>query len=352
MEIRTLEKIINFHSSRKAALCTQVEWCGSVPRKDVPMMLVDGRGEIIGTIGGGALEHSVIDLAQNIIKTGKPVLKYFDLTNQDVTKSGSICGGSTTILIEPYSKRTQNMIRSIILDKAINYNILITKISSQNDVKIERIKITKDYHLAFSKKIVNAIGDVIEQKKSKSINYNNKLFLIQNIGNFPILHIFGAGHVGKAVADLAHFIELDTKIYDERKDLANSTRFPFALQINNNKISGIIKNANIAQTDYILVATRGHQNDFEIMRWLLNLKIDYLSLMSSKKKWQLLSQALINDGFTQKQINTVHSPVGLDIGSETVPEIAVSIIAEIVNQNRNGAKSKIALSKKYSIGAS
>ncbi|MCK4904590.1 MAG: XdhC family protein, partial [Candidatus Marinimicrobia bacterium] len=121
---------------------------------------------------------------------------------------------------------------------------------------------------------------------------------------------------------------------------------------NNNKISGIIKNANIAQTDYILVATRGHQNDFEIMRWLLNLKIDYLSLMSSKKKWQLLSQALINDGFTQKQINTVHSPVGLDIGSETVPEIAVSIIAEIVNQNRNGAKSKIALSKKYSIGAS
>ena len=352
MEIRTLEKIINFHSSRKAALCTQVEWRGSVPRKDFPMMLVDERGEIIGTVGGGALEHSVIDLAQNIIKTGKSVLKYFDLTNQDVTKSGSICGGSTTILIEPYSKRTQNIIRSIISDKAINYNILITKISSQNDVKIERIKITKDYHLVFPKKVVSAIGDVIEQKKSKSINYNKELFLIQNIGNFPILHIFGAGHIGKAVADLAHFIELDTKIYDERKDLANSTRFPFALQINNNKISGIIKNANIVQTDYILVATRGHQNDFEIMRWLLNLKIDYLSLMSSKKKWQLLSQALINDGFTQKQINTVHSPVGLDIGSETVPEIAVSIIAEIVNYYRNGAKSKIALSKKYSSGVS
>ena len=346
MEIRTLEKIINFHSSRKAALCTQVEWRGSVPRKDFPMMLVDGRGEIIGTIGGGALEHSVIDLAQNIIKTGKPVLKYFDLTNQDVTKSGSICGGSTTILIEPYSKRTQNMIRSIILDKAINYNILITKISSQNDVKIERTKITKDYHLAFSKKIVSAIGDVIEQKKSKSINYNNELFLIQNIGNFPILHIFGAGHVGKAVADLAHFIELDTKIYDERKDLANSTRFPFALQINNNnKISGIIKNANIAQNDYALVATRGHQHDFEIMRWLLNIKIDYLSLVSSKKKWQLLSEALVNDGFAKKQINAVHSPVGLDIGSETVPEIAVSIIAEIINHYRNSVKSTISLSK-------
>ena len=206
--------------------------------------------------------------------------------------------------------------------------------------------------MAFSKKIVGAIDEVIEQKKSKSIKCNDELFLIQNIGNRPILHIFGAGHVGKAVADLAHFIELSTKIYDERQDLANMERFPFVLQINNNEISEIIKDTNIAQTDYVLVATRGHQNDFELMRWLLNTKIDYLSLMSSKKKWQLLSVALINDGFTQKQLNKVHSPVGLDIGSETVPEIAVSIIAEIVNHCRSGAKSEIALSKKYSIMAS
>jgi xanthine dehydrogenase accessory factor len=347
MEIRTLEKIINFDISRKAALCTQVEWRGSVPRKDYPMMLVDENGKIIGTIGGGALEHSVMNLAQNIIKTGNPVLKKFDMTNQDVTKSDSICGGSTTILIEPYSKIIRNLLKTIITDKTINNNILITKISSQNDVKIERTKITKDYNLVFPKKIVSAIDEVIEQKKSKSINYNNELFLMQNIGNRPILHIFGAGHVGKAVADLAHFIELDTKIYDERKDVANSERFPFAMQINNNDISGIITNTNIAQSDYVLVATRGHQNDFELMRWLLNIEIDYLSLMSSNKKWQLLSKTLINDGFTQKQLNKVHSPVGLDIGSETVPEIAVSIVAEIVNHYRNNLKSQISLSNNY-----
>ncbi len=345
MEIRTLEKIINFDISRKAALCTQVEWRGSVPRKDYPMMLVDEQGEIIGTIGGGALEQSVIKLAQNMIKTAKPLLEKFDLTNQDLTKSGSICGGNTTILIEPYFKRTQNILRSIISDKVINYNILITKISARNDVLIERIKITKDYHLTFPKKIVSAIDEVIEQKNSKSINYNNELFLIQNIGNRPILHIFGAGHIGKAVAEMANFIELNIKIYDERQDLANSVRFPFALQIENNEISEIIKNTNIAQTDYVLVATRGHQRDFELLRWLLNIKLDYLSLISSNKKWQLLSQALVNDGFTQDQLSKVHSPVGLDIGSETVPEIAVSIIAEIVNHYRSGVKSEIALSK-------
>ncbi|MCJ7801893.1 MAG: XdhC/CoxI family protein [Candidatus Marinimicrobia bacterium] len=344
MEIRTLEKIANFDSGRKAVLCTQVEWSGSVPRKDYPMMLVEENGEIIGTIGGGASEHSVINLAKNIINTGKPILKQFDMTNQDVTKSGSVCGGNTTILIEPYSIEIRNILRSIVADKTHSNNILITKISSQNDLIIERTKITKDYDSVFPKKIVYEIDVVREKNKSKSINYNDELFLIQNIGDRPILHIFGAGHVGKAVADLAHFIELDTKIYDERKDMANKERFQFTSQIINNDISRIIKGANIAQSDYVLVATRGHQHDFELMRWLLNVKIDYLSLMSSKKKWQLLSQALINDGFKLDQIHKVHSPVGLDIGSETVPEIAISIIAEIVNHYRCGTKSASSLS--------
>ncbi|MEE8341047.1 MAG: XdhC family protein, partial [Candidatus Neomarinimicrobiota bacterium] len=139
MEFRTLEKIINYDITRKAALCTQVEWRGSVPRKDYPMMLVDETGEIIGTVGGGALEHSVINSALDSIKTGVPVLKKFDLTNQDLTKSGSVCGGNTTILAEPYIKNTQNILKSVISEKVKKYNILITKISQQNDLLIERI---------------------------------------------------------------------------------------------------------------------------------------------------------------------------------------------------------------------
>jgi xanthine dehydrogenase accessory factor len=316
-----------------------------VPRKDYPMMLVDMQSDIIGTIGGGALEYSAIEMAQDIIKTGKPILKTFDMTNEDVTKSDSVCGGSTTIIIEPYTKEIQDVLKSILSNKTNNNNLIITKISSQNDVIIERTKITKDYQLSFPKKIVSAIDEVIEQKYSKSINHNNEIFLIQNIGNRPVLHIFGAGHVGKAVAYLAHFVELDTKIYDDRQDLANVERFPFALQINNDEVSELVNKTNIAQSDYVLVATRGHQNDFKLMQWLLNIKIDYLSLMSSKKKWQLLSEALIKDGFTQKQLNKVHSPVGLDIGSETVPEIAISIIGEVVNHYRNNAKSAISLSE-------
>jgi len=347
MENRTLQKIINFDISRKAALCTQVEWSGSVPRKDFPMMLVDEQGEIIGTVGGGALEHSVIETSKSIIKTDKPVIKHFDLTNQDVALAGSVCGGNTTILIEPFTNDIRKIFKSILNNKVLNNNILITSIFSNENIQISRKRITKDYQLAFPKIVVKNIEDVIKQKNSKSIKIKDEYYLIQYIGNKPTLHIFGAGHVGQAVADLANFIELNTIIYDDRKELATIERFPYAMELINSEVSETIKNSKINSYDYVLVATRGHQHDFELMQWLLTLKIDYLSLMSSKRKWQLLSEALIKQGFTQEKIQSVYSPVGLDIGSETVPEIAASIIAEIVNHYRNTKQLSISLSKNY-----
>ncbi len=252
MEFRTLQKIIDLDSSKNAVLCTQIEWRGSVPRKDYPVMLVDSHRKIIGTIGGGALEHSVIELAQKVIETGKSIVKEFELSNQDVTQSGSICGGSTKVLIEPFTNQIRSILKTIIDDKIRNNNILVTSISWEDELKINRKRITKDFHLTFPNPVVKVIEDVIGQKKSKSITHKDAIYLIQNFGYQPTLHIFGAGHVGQAVAEMAHFIELNTQIYDERKDLATSERFPFALQINNSEISDLINELDIAPNDYVL----------------------------------------------------------------------------------------------------
>jgi len=335
MELKTLKKIMEFNCSKSAALCTQIDWSGSVPRKDYPVMLVDEENNIIGTIGGGALENTVINIAQKVIKSGKPLIEYHDLTNQDVDQSGSICGGTTTILIEPFTPEVHNIYQPIIDSKTIYSNILVLKICKEPKLQIHRHRITKDYHLAFPRIVVRAIDTAIKQKFTKSVNYSNEIWLTQYIGKRTRLHIFGAGHVAKAIAELAEFIEFDTFIYDERKDLANPERFPFAKEIFTNDIAKIIRNTNIAREDYVIVATRGHQYDYRLMQWLLPIELNYLGLMSSKKKWQLLSDALINDGFSQQLIDTVHSPIGLDIGSETVPEIAISIIAEIINHYQN-----------------
>ena len=340
MEKIILQKIIDYDNSRKAALCTQIDWKGSVPRKDFPMMLVDEAGEIIGTIGGGALEHEAIEIAKDVITVRKPIVQQFNLTNQDVSKTGSICGGVTTILIEPYTSHTIKIL------KAINSNsgLLVTKITEET-CNIDRQVINNKEIPPLPKKVSDGIAEVKKSKFSKSVKIGNTFYLIQYFGQSPVLHIFGAGHVGQAVAETANFIGIETKIYDERKDLNNAERFPFTSENNTNDLNEIVKSATINPNDFVLVATRGHQHDFELMQWLLQKELSYISLVSSNKKWQLLSEALMNDGISENKINQVHSPVGLDIGSETVPEIAISIIAELINHYRKQKKSAIALSK-------
>ena len=126
--------------------------------------------------------------------------------------------------------------------------------------------------MAFPKKVVKAIEDALKERDSKSIKIDNDYYLIQYLGIKPTLHIFGAGHVGQAVAEMAHFIDIDTKIYDERKDLATNERFPFAKELNCSEINDVIINLSINSNDLVLVATRGHHHDFEVMQWLLQTR--------------------------------------------------------------------------------
>lgn len=340
MEKSILEQIINFNFSTKAAICTQVEWKGSVPRKDYPMMLVDKNRNIIGTIGGGALENSTIDLAQHVIKTSKPQLKSFDLTNQDVSKDKSICGGTTTILIEPFTKEIQNFLKNGSSERILQIWI------ETKTLTVERKLYSNIDTNTLPMQARSALEQVELDRISKSLHFKDQYYLYHYFGRAPILHIFGAGHVGQAVAELAHFISLDTIIYDERHDLNNIERFPFSKGHFVENFSDLRNNIKTDIIDFILIATRGHKNDFALMQKLLQLEFSYISLVSSNKKWELLSAALRKEGISDDKINIVHSPVGLDIGSETVPEIAVSIISEIINHYRKESKSPLSLSKK------
>jgi len=340
MEKSVLDQIIKYDISSKAAICTQVEWRGSVPRKDYPIMIVDNDRKIIGTIGGGALENSTIDLAQGVIKNGNPILKSFDLTNQDVNKDESICGGTTTILIEPFTNDIK-----YILSLATKNNVLLTIIEA-NSLGIKRELYSNINTNDLPKIGLSVLEQVQKDRLSKSIKINNKYYLFQYFGKNPTLHIFGAGHVGQAVAELAHFISLDTIIYDERKDLNNIERFPYSKKHMIENVADLLDKIKIDPIDFIIVATRGHKNDFTLMQKLLQFEFSYISLVSSEKKWELLAAALSRKGIPKNRIDLVHSPVGLDIGSETVPEIAVSIISEIINHYRKGTRSELSISMK------
>lgn len=146
------------------------------------------------------------------------------------------------------------------------------------------------------------------------------------------LLIVGAGHVGLAVSRLAYFTGLDSVIFDNRPEYANAVRFPHARQIiATEDLAGELSRYEIGPRTYILIATRGHQDDAAALAAVLSSPAAYIGMIGSRRKGLKVREALLQQGFTPEQLDRVHSPVGLDIGAETPEEIAIAILGEIIS---------------------
>ncbi|MFH1852447.1 MAG: XdhC family protein [Candidatus Neomarinimicrobiota bacterium] len=346
MEKRIYRQLTEYGFEQPAALCALVDWQGSVPRRDYPLMLVLADGTTIGTVGGGPMEFRVIEAVRKVIADGQPVRAEYDLSGTGAEGADGICGGSTQVLIEPFTPAIRDLIRSVaLLEPQAVSRQLVTAINGFEPAIVRRWLVDEaGAPENLPDELNRALALSRQSRQSLSVEIGKTLHCINYLAPPARLHIFGAGHVAQAVAELAHFIELDTFIYDDRADLATTERFPHALRLDTSSITDLPQKIAIATTDFVLVATRGHRHDFELMSWLLALDTAYLGLMSSRRKWKILADALAGKGYSREQLDQVHAPVGLDIASETVPEIAVSVISEIIQHYRTGHRSTQSLS--------
>jgi xanthine dehydrogenase accessory factor len=153
------------------------------------------------------------------------------------------------------------------------------------------------------------------------------------------LLIVGGGHVGQAVARLGADVDFDIWILDDRDAFANRARFPTASRHLVGDIGqqlGQLR-AEITPSVYALIVTRGHAHDEEALYHLATTRAGYVGMIGSKRKIKLIYEDLLARGIPQAALEKVHAPLGFDIGSQTVPEIAVSIVAELIACRNRGA---------------
>jgi xanthine dehydrogenase accessory factor len=150
------------------------------------------------------------------------------------------------------------------------------------------------------------------------------------------LVIVGGGHVGKAVADLAADLEFDVWMVDDRAEFASAERFPRAERRISGPIDRVLPDLEITSDTYCLIVTRGHHHDQEALFHLANRGARYVGLIGSRRKIKLIFDNLLALGVAREALAQVHAPLGIDIGSQSVPEIAVSIAAELVAHRNLG----------------
>src|SRR5690348_17471212 len=157
----------------------------------------------------------------------------------------------------------------------------------------------------------------------------------------PVLHIFGGGHVSMALAKAANAAGFGIVVIDDREQFANAQRFPMAQEI----VASYEKafaSLNPNASSYLVIVTRGHRDDMRVLAWAVRTQARYIGMIGSRRKVISVYRALEREGFSEKEFERVHAPVGLEIGALSPEEIGVSIAAELIAVRRNA---QTALSK-------
>ena len=162
--------------------------------------------------------------------------------------------------------------------------------------------------------------------------------LVEPIISRPKIYIFGAGHIGFAISKIAKMTGFKIAVIDDRPAYANIEKFPDADEFFVDDPAMVVPKLGISKNSYIIIACRGHLEDQQVLEQVIKKPAAYIGMLGSRKKTKTVFSSLKESGITQKMLEEIHAPIGLPIATETPEEIAVSIMAEIIDQRRQKTK--------------
>jgi len=330
------------------SLATIVETKGSSPQIPGSSAVFSSSGLVMGTLGGGILESRSLQKSMEAIKNTYSLLVEFDLTSESFSEEEAICGGQVKVLIDAMPDRHSEIFRNLAAShKKRIPGVLTTVFSTAPDRKahISRYWIDNDHIENFNINLPfifpkKELLDVLSKKKPKLQRIEDNLFPEANLENFlflepifplPQLVIAGAGHIGQAVAHLGALLNFDVTVIDDRSEYANSERFPESDHIIVGDIGQTVKDFPVSSDTYIVIVTRGHSYDAEVLKNCISSSAAYVGMIGSRRKIVLLKGKFLTEGWaSQEELDRIHAPIGLEINSKTIEEIAVSIAAQLV----------------------
>lgn len=291
---------------------------GSSPGRQGFCMAVNANGEMEGSIGGGIMEHKFVEMAREKLQISNPksqIRKQVHDKSATRDRSGMICSGEQTILIYHLQESDKKTIDAIINSLEENRNGMLTLSPSK---------------IQFSDNISSA-DFYFEMKSEEDWIYQEK------IGYKNHLYIIGAGHCALAFSKIMSTMDFYIHLFDDRKELNTMEQNEFVHEkklVNN--YAELQELIPPGKNVYIVIMTFGYRKDDIALRALLNKQFKYLGLLGSKKKIEELFNTYRNEGIADEVLDRIHSPVGIQIKSETPEEIAISIAAEIITVKNNG----------------
>ena len=300
--------VAELEAGRRVGLASLLATSGSMPRHEGARLAVLASGELIGTVGGGAIEQLAIERARSAQTGGAPSLEWYH------TGDAMACGGDALLAVRALTADDLPVLLAI------------------------RDALQRDEPVSVTECWADPAAPTIEVGPAARLSAptwdDTRATYREPVAAPSRLHVFGAGHVGAALVSLAAAAGFEVHVYDDRPELATRERLPEATTVTCSAFDDLAANATIGPRDSVVVLTHGHAHDETVLLAVLTRDVQpaYVGCIGSARKAALAREHLAAAGVPAERVDAVAMPIGLAIGAVTPAEIALAIVAQLVRR--------------------
>jgi xanthine dehydrogenase accessory factor len=306
------------------ALATVVTTWGSSPRPVGSKLVVDEAGRMLGSVSGGCVEGAVVEAALESIRTGKPRLLDFGVTDEQAWEVGLACGGRVQIFVDRLEHNSLE--RLLALGRTATAVALVTHLATGEQASLTQAEAQGNLTLGADE--LAQARQALDDDQSRIFETAQGTLFVEVWNPSPRLLIVGAVHAAQALVPLARLAGYDVTVIDPREAFGSPARFADVTLRNDwpeEAFAALLPDRRTA----ILTLTHDPKIDDPALQAALRSQAFYVGALGSRRTHAQRVDRLRAAGFDDAAINRIRGPVGLAIGARTPAEIAISIMAEI-----------------------
>jgi xanthine dehydrogenase accessory factor len=333
-------------AGQRFALATVISVAGSAPRGVGATLAVSEAGEVSGSVSGGCVEPAVIEEGLRAIRSGRPRLLTFGITEeQNVEQIGLSCGGEIRVFVER-AESFEPIIAALRAERSIVRALVLAEAPEAPTVSGATLLITETGmgsgtlgSEALDRAAVAIAGELMRHGEStvREVPLPDGQDVEIFFAAYPaptLLVIVGAGHIAIPLTRMAKVLGYRVVVVDARSAFATRERLPEADELLVEWPDEALMHLPLTSATAVAVLTHDDKFDVPALRSALASPAHYVGAIGSRGTRRQRDERLRETGVSEEQIARIHGPIGLDIGARTPEEIALAILAQIVASRR------------------
>lgn len=325
------------------ALATVIQTWGSAPRGVGAKMALTASGKIAGSVSGGCVEGAVTEAGHQVLRSGKPQLLRFGVTNEMAWEVGLACGGTIEIFVQRLDLDWFDTLHPFLLEDRPVASVTVVK--GPDDLPGRQLLIGEDgtrsgtltegIDAAATEAALETLAE--GQPKRLALDIAGQTAATETVELFiepllppPTLIVIGGVHIAIALTSIARTLGYRTILVDPRSPFATSERFPHVDRIIQAWPQEALAEVGLTRSTAVAMLTHDPKLDDPALKIALPSPAFYVGALGSRKTHEKRRKRLLAEGVPEPQLARLHAPIGLDIDAQTPEEIALAIMAEIV----------------------